>query len=159
MIFEDSQFSDRCISIVCTSLDPPLEKPVPPPRTRKEKPVPPPRERKEKPIPPPRLQKPKWLTCDHGTTEEVDGVIFCIRYELEIDHDPLQEGLIRERGRQTFHVSNRKDPIFKRRSGPRKPKKEHIPVSLSEVPSLKRKDKDKEIKDQILGYLGLLDEN
>ena len=73
------------------------EKPVPPPRTRNVKPVPSPG--KEKPIPPPRLQKPEWLTCDHGTTEEIDGVIFCIRCWLEIDHDPLRKELFRDRER------------------------------------------------------------
>ena len=59
-----------------------------------------------------------------------------------------------------FCASRRKDPILKRRTGP-KPKKEYIPVRPLEVPLLvrKEKDKDKEIKDQILGYLGLLDEN
>ena len=56
-------------------------------------------------------------------------------------------------------MSSRKDTIFRRRTGPKKPKKEYIPVSPSEVSLLVRKDKDKEIKDQILGYLGLLDEN
>ena len=49
--------------------------------------------------------------------------------------------------------------VFKRRTGPRKPKEEYIPVSPSEVPLLVRKEKDKEVKEQILGHLGLLDEN
>ena len=128
------------------------EKPVPPPRTRNVKPVPPPRTRNVKPIPPPR-------ECEHGTTEEIHGVIFCIRCGLEIDHNPLREGLVRERECQAFHVPSRKNPIFKRRTGPKKPKEEYIPVSPSEVSLLARKDKKKEIKDQILGYLGLLDEN
>ena len=135
-------------------------RPIPPPRKRKEKPAPPPRKRKEKPVPPPRLQKPEWLTCDHGTTEEIDGIIFCIRCGLEIDHDPLREGLLRERECQAFDIPGKKEhPVFKRRPGPRKSKKEYIPVSPSEVPLLVRKEKDKEVKDQILGYLGLLDEN
>ena len=45
--------------------------------------------------------------------------------------------------------------------GRKKSKKGYIPVSPSEVPLLetKEKGKDEEIKDQILGYLGLLDEN
>ena len=49
--------------------------------------------------------------------------------------------------------------VFKRRPGPTKLKEEYVLVSPSEVPLLVRKGKDKEVKDQILGYLGLLDEN
>ena len=80
-----------------------------------------------------KSQKPKWLTrewltCDHGTTEEIDGVIFFIRCGLEIDHNPLREGLLRERECQAFCVPSGKDPIFKRRTEPKKPKKEYIPI-------------------------------
>ena len=134
------------------------EKPVPPSRTRNVKPVPPPRTINVKPVLPPRVH-PSTRECDHGTTEEIDGVTFCIHCGLEIDYNPLQRSLLRED--RVFCTSRRKDPIFKRRAGPKKPKKEYIPVSPSEVPLLvrKEKDKDKEIKDQILGYLGLLDEN
>ena len=146
-------------------------RPTPPPRKRKEKPVPPPRGEKEKPIPPPRSQgplqrvkpvpppriRPSTRECDHGTTEEIDGVTFCIHCGLEIDYNSLQRRLLRED--RVFCASRRKDPIFKRRTEPKKPKKEYIPVSPSEVPLLVREEKDKEIKDQILGYLGLLDEN
>ena len=60
---------------------------------------------------------------------------------------------------QEFTLGRGKAPMFKRRSGPRKSKEEYIPISPSEVPLLVRKEKDKEVKDQILGYLGLLDEN
>ena len=145
-------------------------RPTPPPRKRKEKPVPPPRNRKERPIPPPEKGEtcspaknkrcfpvPPPKECEHGTTEEIDGAIFCIRCGLELDHNPLRRGLHNEG--QTFYPSNRKHPIFKRRTGPRKPKKEYIPVSPLEVSLLVRKDKDKEIKDHILGFLGLLDKN
>ena len=140
-------------------------RPTPPPRKRKEKPVPPPRTRNVKPVPPRRTRNvrpvPPPKECEHGTTEEIDGIIFCILCGLEIDHNPLREGLVRERECQAFHVPSRKNPIFKRRTGPKKPKKEYIPVSPSEVSLLVKKEKNegKEIKDQILGYLGLLDEN
>ena len=51
---------------------------------------------------------------------------------------------------------------IKRRMGPNKKcKKEYFPAGSSEVSLLVRKEKieGKKIKDQILGYLGLLDEN
>ena len=57
-------------------------------------------------------------------------------------------------------ASMRKEPIFKRRTRPKMvPMEKYIPVSPSEVPLLVGKERDKEIKDQILGYLGLGDEN
>ena len=134
----------------------PRTKPVPIPRKimSKLRPTPSPRKGKEKPVPPPGLQKPKWLTCDHGITEEIYGVTFCIHCGLEIDHNPLRRGLLREG--QAFSVSRREGPIFKRRTESKKSKKEYISVSPLEVPLLVGKEKGKEIKDQILG---LLDEN
>ena len=137
-------------------------KPTPPPRKRKEKLVPPQRTRNVKPVPMPRTRNVKPVPppneCEHGTTEEIDGVTFCIHCGLEIDYNPLQRRFLRED--RVFCTSRRKDPIFKKRTKPREtPKEKYIPVSSSEVPLLVRKEKDKEIEDQILGYLGLLDEN
>ena len=99
------------------------------------------------------------MTFDHGTTEEIDGVIFCIPCGFETDHDPLREGLLRERESEcpAFCASRRKDPIFKRRTGPKKPKKEYIPISPSEVTG-GINEPYKEAKDQILRCLGLWDE-
>ena len=105
----------------------------------KLRPTPPARKGKEKPVPPPRLQKPKWLTCDHGITEEIDGVTFCIHCGLEIDHNPLRGGLLRE------------SQAFRKRTESKK--KEYISVSPLKVSLLVRKEKDKEVKDQILGLL------
>ena len=136
----------------------PRTKPIPTQRTRpvplprkimsKLRPTPSPRKGKGKPVPPAELQKPKWLTCDHGITKEIDGVTFCIHCGLEIDHNPLQGGLLRKG--QAFCASRR---------GSKESKEEYIPVSPSEVPLLVGEERDKEIKDQVLGYLGLLDEN
>ena len=118
------------------------EKPVPPPRNRKEKSIPSPRERKGKPVPPSRTKDVKPVPppkeCEHGSTEEIDGVTFCIHCGLEIDHNPLRRGLLREG--QAFCASRKKDPMFKRRPGSKKPEKEYIPVSPSEAPLLVRKD-------------------
>ena len=74
-------------------------RPIPPPRTRKpsqkKKPIPPPRTRIAKPVPPSRPSRvrlsPKETTCDHGTLEEINGVIFCIHCGLETDHQPYRE--------------------------------------------------------------------
>ena len=66
-------------------------RPTPPPRTKsipasRTRPTPPPR---AKPISPPR--RDKEATCDHGTLEEIDGVIFCVLCGLETDHNPYRQ--------------------------------------------------------------------
>ena len=68
-------------------------RPTRPPRTRRARPVPPPRPSRAKPVPPPRplRESLKERTCDHGTTEEIDGSIFCIHCGLKTDHQPYKE--------------------------------------------------------------------
>ena len=141
-----------------------MMKPTPPPQTRRTKPVPPPRTRNVKPVPPPRTRNVKPVSpskeCEHGTTEDIDGIIFCIRCGLEIDHNPLREGLIRERECQAFHVPRRKDSIFKRRTGPKKPKKDYIPISPSEVEDVLRRERNRidPAKEQVMRCIGLWDD-
>ena len=67
-------------------------RPTPPPRTKRTKPAPPPRTKNAKPVPPPRVRPPP-KECEHGTTEEIDGSIFCIHYcgLEETDHQPYRE--------------------------------------------------------------------
>ena len=137
-------------------------KPVPPPRTRNVKPASPPRTEDVRPVPPPRTKDvkpvPPLKECEHGDTEEISGSIFCIHCGLEVDHAPYR--YMPTYGEPQGFDHMRKGHIFKRRTRPKAaPKEKYIPVSPSEVPLLGRKEKDKEIKDQILGYLGLLDEN
>ena len=89
-------------------------RPTPPPRKRKEKSVPPPpRTRNVKPVPPPRTRNVKPVPppkeCEHGTTEEIDCIIFCIRCGLEIGHDPLWDGVVRECECQKFVVLGKKE--------------------------------------------------
>ena len=95
------------------------------------------------------------ILCD---TEEISGSIFCARCRLEVDRAPYR--YMPTYSEPQGFASMHKEPIFKRRARPKMvPKEKYIPVSPSEVPLLVGKERDKEIKDQILGYLGLEDEN
>ena len=117
-------------------------RPTPPPRTRRAKPVPPPRPSRAKPVPPPRPSRvrlfPKETTCDHGTLREIDGVVFCVLCGEETNRSPYRH-VSSYKETQEFTFGQRKAPMFKRRPGPRKLKKEYVPVSPSEVPLLVRK--------------------